>query len=122
MKNYTCSIYATILGTVKVPAESINEVAQKALTLALLEAQEPGNDVIGNVVTRVRDKVDDAYDLLDMRDLIAERLCADDDILDEDFLTEILRATVDVAREREDLSPEEIADGVLKAAADSLED
>ena len=122
MKNYTCDVFATIRSTVAVSAESINEVAQKALTLALLEAQEPGNDVIGNVVTRVRDKVDDAYDLLNMRDLIAERLCADDDILDEDFLTEILRATVDVAREREDLSPEEIADGVLKAAADSLED
>ena len=122
MKNYTCDVFATIRSTVAVPAESINEVAQKALAVTLLEAQEPGNNVIGNVVTRVRDKVDDAYDLLDMRDLIAERLCADDDILDEDFLTEILRATVDVAREREDLSPEEIADGVLKAAADSLED
>ena len=122
MKNYTCDVFATIRSTVAVSAESINEVAQKALTLALLEAQEPSNDVIGNVVTRVRDKVDDAYDLFDMRDLIAERLCTDDDILDEDFLTEILRATVDVAREREDLSPEEIADGVLKAASDSLDD
>ena len=122
MKNYICDVFATIRSTVAVSAESINEVAQKALTLALLEAQEPSNDVIGNVVTRVRDKVDDAYDLFDMRDLIAERLCTDDDILDEDFLTEILRATVDVAREREDLSPEEIADGVLKAASDSLDD
>ena len=122
MKNYSCDVFATIRSTVAVNAESINEVAQKALAVTLLEAQEPGNNVIGNVVTRVRDKVYDAYDLLDMRDLIAERLCADDDILDEDFLTEILRATVDVAREREDLSPEEIADGVLKAAADSLDD
>lgn len=122
MKNYTCSIYATILGTVKVPAESINEVAQKALTEALLEAQKTGNGFLRKVSICAHEETSNELELLDMKDLIAQRLCSDDDILDEDFLTEILCATVDVAREREDLSPEEIADGVLKAASDSLDD
>ena len=46
----------------------------------------------------------------------------DDDLPDEDFMTGVLLATVDVARERKDLSAEEIAKGILKAAKTSIDD
>lgn len=121
MKNYICDAFATIHSTVVVSAERIDEVAQKALTLALLEAQEPGNDVLSKVSICVREE-DGEYDLLDMDDLFDDALCDDDGLVDEDFLTEVLQTAVTIARKRRDLSPEEIADGVLKAASDSLDD
>lgn len=122
MKKYICDICATIQNSVEISAENIGEVTQKALALSLAEAQKPGSDALGSVVSCIRDEENDEYDPFDMSDIFVCDPDDDDDLPDEDFMTGVLLATIDVARERKDLSAEEIAKGILKAAKTSMDD
>ena len=59
MKKYICDICATIQNSVEISAENIGEVTQKALALSLAEAQKPGSDALGSVVSCIRDEEND---------------------------------------------------------------